>query len=56
MEIIDLLAIRLINDLKQLNNQLKELCDVLSKSKRETNPYPLPPSEREEQANDKNSQ
>jgi len=56
MEIIQLLVLRLIKDLEYLNNLLKEMCDVLTESKREANPCPIQESEGTEQADDRTGQ
>ena len=56
MDIIQLLVLRLIKDLEYLNIQLKEMCDVLTESKREANPCPIQESEGTEQADDRTGQ
>ena len=55
MDIFYLLVLRLIKDLQDLSNQLKEMCDVLTESEREANPCHISPSEDREEANDKSS-
>jgi len=52
MELIDVLANRLIEDLRVFNNQLKELKNVLSKNKRTVNPDYLLKGKERKKAND----
>lgn len=53
MELIDILANRLIEDLKDFNKQLEELKNVFAKNKRRLNTNPLPQSKTGKEDNDK---
>lgn len=55
MELIDILFIRLINDLKDFNKHLKRLENVLSQNKRTANPCNIQESKNRKQADDASS-
>ena len=55
MELIDILFIRLINDLKDFNQHLKRLENVLSKDTRKANPCNIQESKNREPTDDASS-